>query len=110
ENALMFSLITQGLGALFNIGLNFLLIPRHGAEGAAMATVISYAIASYGALLLHPKTRPVFFMMTRSLFSTFRYAYSAVRATRRTSEQSPRRYPSRSRRPSNSPVMAWGWR
>jgi len=82
ENALMFSLITQGLGALFNIGLNVLLIPRHGAEGAAMATVISYAIASYGALLLHPKTRPVFFMMTRSLFSPFRYAYSAVGATR----------------------------
>lgn len=82
ENALMFSLITQGLGALFNIGLNFLLIPEHGAEGAALATVISYAIASYGALLLHPKTRPVFFMMTRSLFSPFRYAYSAVGATR----------------------------
>lgn len=82
ENALMFSLITQGLGALFNIGLNFLLIPDHGAEGAALATVISYAIASYGALLLHPKTRPVFFMMTRSLFSPFRYAYSAVGATR----------------------------
>ncbi|WP_313110288.1 flippase [Stutzerimonas nitrititolerans] len=82
ENALMFSLITQGLGALFNVGLNVLLIPRHGAEGAAMATVISYAIASYGALLLHPKTRPVFFMMTRSLFSPFRYAYSAVGATR----------------------------
>lgn len=82
ENALMFSLITQGLGALFNIGLNFLLIPRYGAEGAAMATVISYAVASYGALLLHAKTRPVFFMMTRSLFSPFRYAYNAVGATR----------------------------
>lgn len=82
ENALMFSLITQGMGALFNIGLNFLLIPRYGAEGAAMATVISYAIASYGALLVHRKTRPVFFMMTRSIFSPFRYAYSAVGATR----------------------------
>lgn len=82
ENALMFSLITQGLGALFNIGLNLLLIPGYGAEGAAMATVISYAIASYGALLLHHKTRPVFFMMTRSLFSPFRYAYNAVGATR----------------------------
>lgn len=82
EGALMFSLITQGMGALFNIGLNFLLIPGYGAEGAAMATVVSYAIASYGALLLHRKTRPVFFMMTRSLFSPFRYAYSAVGATR----------------------------
>src|SRR5690606_31836769 len=44
EGALMFSLITQGLGALANIGLNMLLIPHYGGEGAAMATLISYAV------------------------------------------------------------------
>jgi len=82
EGALMFSLITQGLGALANIGLNLLLIPHYGGEGAAMATLISYAIASYAALLVHKKTRPVFYMMTRSIFSPFRYAFSAVGATR----------------------------
>ena len=82
EGALMFSLITQGLGALANIGLNLLLIPRYGGEGAAMATLISYAIASYAALLVHKKTRPVFFMMTKSIFSPVRYAFSAVGVTR----------------------------
>jgi O-antigen/teichoic acid export membrane protein len=82
EGALMFSLITQGLGALANIGLNMLLIPSYGGEGAAMATLISYAIASYAALLVHKKTRPVFFMMTKSMFSPVRYAFSAVGVTR----------------------------
>ena len=82
EGALMFSLITQGLGALANIGLNLLLIPRYGGEGAALATVLSYAIASWVALLAHPKTRPVFYMMTKSFFSPLRYAVSAAGATR----------------------------
>lgn len=82
EGALMFSLITQSFGALANIGLNLLLIPHYGGEGAAMATLISYAIASYAALLVHKKTRPVFYMMTKSMFSPFRYAFSAVGASR----------------------------
>lgn len=82
EGALMFSLITQGLGALANIGLNLLLIPHYGGEGAALATVMSYAIASWLALLAHPKTRPVFYMMTKSFFSPLRYAYSAAGASR----------------------------
>ncbi|HCJ28762.1 MAG TPA: flippase, partial [Pseudomonas sp.] len=82
EGALMFSLVTQGLGALANIGLNALLIPHYGGEGAAMATLISYAIASYAALLVHKKTRPVFYMMTKSMFSPFRYAFSTVGAAR----------------------------
>lgn len=82
EGALMFSLITQGLGALANIGLNLLLIPPYGGEGAALATVLSYAIASWIALLAHPKTRPVFYMMTKSFFSPLRYAVSAAGANR----------------------------
>ena len=82
EGALMFSLVTQGLGALANIGLNLLLIPRYGGEGAALATVMSYAIASYVALLGHRKTRPVFYMMTKSIFSPFRYAFRAAGAIR----------------------------
>ncbi|KJH79691.1 flippase [Pseudomonas sp. KSR10] len=82
EGALMFSLITQGLGALANVGLNALLIPHYGGEGAAMATLISYAVASYAALLVHSKTRPVFLMMTKSMVSPIRYAFKAVGAAR----------------------------
>jgi O-antigen/teichoic acid export membrane protein len=73
ENVLMFSLITQGAGALTNVLLNFILIPRFGALGAAYATLASYSIASFFSLLLYKKTRPVFFMMLKSLFFLFRH-------------------------------------
>jgi len=73
ENLLEFSLITQGLGALSNVVLNYWFIPLYGGVGAAYATLISYAMASYLTLFLHPKTRPVFWMMTRSIMSPLRY-------------------------------------
>lgn len=38
------SLITMGVGAILNIVLNFLLIPRFGVNGAAIATFASYFI------------------------------------------------------------------
>lgn len=39
------SFVTAGVGALTNILLNFILIPKFGAMGAAVATVISYVVA-----------------------------------------------------------------
>ena len=73
ENVLVFSLITQGIGALVNVVLNLILIPRFGAVGAAYATLVSYAFASFFSLFFYSKTRPVFFMMLKSMFSIFRY-------------------------------------
>ena len=73
KNLLFFSLITQGLGALANVALNLLLIPQFAGVGAAYATLISYAIASYFSLLISAKTRPVFYMMSKSMVSVFRY-------------------------------------
>jgi len=73
ENALVFSLLTQGAGAVINILLNLLLIPKHGAVGAAYGTLISYALASFFSLALYKKTRPVFFMMLKSMFFFVRY-------------------------------------
>ncbi len=67
-----FLLVSDGIGAALNIGFNLLLIPHYGAIGAAIATVCSYAVASYFALPFHPKTRPAFLMMTRSLFLPWR--------------------------------------
>lgn len=55
ENVLIFSLITQGLGTLVNVALNFLLIPKYGGYGAAIATLISYSVASYFSLLFSIK-------------------------------------------------------
>lgn len=73
ENVLIFSLVTQGLGALANIVLNLLFIPEYGGIGAAYATVISYITASYFSLLLYSKTRKVFWMMTLAIVSPLRY-------------------------------------
>jgi O-antigen/teichoic acid export membrane protein len=73
ENVLVFSLITQGSGALMNVLCNYLLIPKYGGHGAAIATLISYAAASYLSLLFYKKTRPVFWMMTKAMFCPVRY-------------------------------------
>ena len=54
-------------GAIANILLNFLLIPRYGIYGAAIATVISQALASYFMNLMFQKTRSNFFRLTRAV-------------------------------------------
>src|SRR5690606_29446254 len=73
EGLLVFSLVTQGLGALVNVVLNFFLIPSFGAEGAAYATLISYAVSSYVSLVFYDKSRRIFWLMTKSFVSPFRY-------------------------------------
>lgn len=72
EGALKFSMLTHGLGALANVGLNYFLIPKFGVVGAAYATLISYAMSSYIVLLLHKNMWPVFKMMTRSMLLPLR--------------------------------------
>ena len=73
EDVLVFSLITQGFGALANVVLNFILIPYYGVYGAAIATLFSYAMASYVMLAFYAKTRGVFWMMTKAMISPIRY-------------------------------------
>ncbi len=75
EDAISFSMITQGIGALLNILLNIMLIPIYEGTGAAMATIISYAAASYFSLLFYKKSRLIFWMMTRAILSPLRYIY-----------------------------------
>lgn len=72
EDALIFSLVSTGIGAVPNILLNLFLIKPYGAYGAAMATLISYAGASYLALFVVPKTRTIAWMMSRSLILPMR--------------------------------------
>ena len=45
-------------GALVNVALNFLLIPRFGLIGAALATAAAYALITAGSLLARPTTVP----------------------------------------------------
>jgi PST family polysaccharide transporter len=72
EGYLKFSLVRHLLGAALNIALNLYLIPSMGGIGAAWATLISYAAASYFACWLHPKARVVMRQMTRSLLFPLR--------------------------------------
>ncbi len=80
ENELVFSLVTQGFGALTNVGLNLALIPHYGGNGAAVATLLSYAMASYFSLAFYSKTRPIFLMMSKAMFAPIRYPYVYVKA------------------------------
>jgi O-antigen/teichoic acid export membrane protein len=73
ERMLMFSLVTQGAGAVVNVILNLALIPQWGGLGAAWATVVSYAAASYLVLPFFGPTRPAALMMTKALVAPARY-------------------------------------
>ena len=54
-------------GAIMNILLNIFLIPKYGIYGAAIATVMSQALASYFMNILFKRTRLNFFRLTRSV-------------------------------------------
>lgn len=72
NNVVHLSLFSQGFGAIVNCILNLILIPKYGSIGAAIATLISYSIASYFVLVLFPKSRIMFYMMTKSIFFPLR--------------------------------------
>ena len=66
ENLTIVSLYRTTLGAVTNVGLNLLLIPRFGVTGAAYATLISYGVAAYG-VFLDRRARVAGVMMLRAL-------------------------------------------
>jgi len=72
EHLVKFSLLTHGIGAFVNVVLNYYLIPQYHGVGAAMATVVSYAFASYFVLFFHKSTRPMAMLMTRSILFPIR--------------------------------------
>ena len=67
ERLQRFYLVATLAGAVANILLNLLFIPRWGGLGAAWATVISYALATWGASYFHPAVRATAAMQTRAL-------------------------------------------
>jgi PST family polysaccharide transporter len=66
KDLLKFSLYRTLAGAAVNVAINFVLIPRFAALGAAVATVVAYAISAVFANALSPKTRPIFIMQMQS--------------------------------------------
>jgi PST family polysaccharide transporter len=76
ENLGRLHLIATASGALLNIGLNLLLIPNHGAWGAALATVVAQAMVTWVFSFFFESTRWVAGMQTRAVlipFTWFRY-------------------------------------
>jgi O-antigen/teichoic acid export membrane protein len=67
ERLQRFYLVAALAGAVANVGLNLLFIPRWGGLGAAWATVISYALAGWGSSYFHPAVRSTAGMQTRAL-------------------------------------------
>lgn len=61
------SLLSVALGAVINVGLNVVLIPEHGAVGAAIATLIAYAVATFAVHLVVPSGRGVANAMLKAL-------------------------------------------
>lgn len=61
------SMLRTAMGALINIVLNIFWIPKYGMAGAAFATLIAYACATFWILFI-PKTRHQGVMMLKSLF------------------------------------------
>ena len=67
EGCLMLILERAVIGAFINVIANFILIPKYGAIGAAIATIISLICSNLFYDLLRKKTRKFFFMKVDSL-------------------------------------------
>jgi O-antigen/teichoic acid export membrane protein len=69
EGLQKYSAINTSVGAVANVLLNLLLIPKYGIYGAAIATVLSYSIAAYFMNILFQDTRKNFYRLSRTLIS-----------------------------------------
>ena len=78
ENLLKLSMMSQVLGAVFNVALNMRLIPLYGPLGAAYATVISYAVSGYLVLFFHRDLWPMAMVVTRSILLPIRFAQKGL--------------------------------
>lgn len=80
ENLQRYSFYRTLAGAIVNIILNLILIPRVGIQGAAWATVISYFAAAYLSMALSKSTMDNFRLATRSFnpISANRRIFSAL--------------------------------
>lgn len=67
ENRQILSLQRTALGALVNVGLNLLMIPKFEVLGAAIATVIAQGFATFFFDALTKETRPMFAMKLQAL-------------------------------------------
>lgn len=62
-----FAFVFSVVGAVSNVLLNFWLIPKYQATGAAIATVVSYGCADYLACFLYKPARKFGWIMTQAM-------------------------------------------
>lgn len=75
ENKQIQSMIRTTIGSISNVTLNWILIPLMGITGAAIATIISYAISAYISIpFFHGQYRN-FTIATKSLIPFIRYRH-----------------------------------
>jgi len=67
ENRLTIGLYGHLIGAAINGALNFILIPKHGEAGAALATLLSYWLSALVAYSLH-KPKETFSLIYEAIF------------------------------------------
>lgn len=67
ENLPKLALYQTSIGAILNVGLNFVLIPRHGALGAAIATVASQGASIWLASYFLIGGRRLFWLQTNAM-------------------------------------------
>lgn len=60
------------IGAVVNVFLNFLLIPRYGPVGAAVATTVSYALSAVFLNAFSRRTRMIFTLQLKSMLPIVR--------------------------------------
>ena len=70
ENLQKLSFYRTALGAIVNIILNFIFIPKFGALGAAASTLIAKMVASYLSNAFHPLTRPIFKLQSKAFLNS----------------------------------------
>ena len=78
ENLTKLSFATTSLGTIVNVLLNLWLIPIYEGTGAAIATVISYAVAAYFASMVYPVMFHTSWMLTKALFVPFRWRQNLI--------------------------------
>ncbi len=67
EGLMKFSFATTAIGAVVNVVLNYFFINSYGVIGAAVSTVISQFVASYGANAFYSRTRIIFINQTKAI-------------------------------------------
>ncbi len=60
-------MLITAAGAIINVGLNLVLLPKWGAMGAAAATVVAYSVPQIFGPMLFARGRPLFWLSVRAL-------------------------------------------